>query len=724
GYYCTGGASLPTPVRHFTNISAFGYSEYLFDGGDMCPPGYYCPAGSSEPTLCPDLSKTSFALAPDASYCFPCISGFYCQPGQRLLCSSGLVCNGSSTSIQPSNNSSASSFCKKGSYCPAGSSFDNPCFPGTYASDQGQIDCQACLPGFYCNEFGVSTPTPCFSGYECKENSIFPTICKPGTIEVDNICVPCPTSYYCNSYGATEPTGPCAAGFYCSGGASSPMPVDQVYLFNGALNGQCPQGHYCEENAIFPSPCLPGFFQNETMATKCLPCPAGYFCGDFGLINPSGLCSKGYYCKEKASSPTPMDGATGNLCPIGHFCTSGTVSPIGCPIGTYSNKEGAFSCLPCIPGYFCGGNSITPIACLPNRICDSMGLYQVCPAGSIIINKNVLRTDIMTSCQSCPLGFFCRYGQRSPCDEGFLCGLDNINSNTTTDPSFNPRSEFSILRGASLFLSHTNWKTDLSRASGVIECPLGHYCTRGTSFPTPCPFKTYLNRVGGISQSDCLPCSAGEYCSKPGIAKPEVCPRGFYCTSNGLAPIRCPSGTFSTNLSATSPSTCLPCPAGFYCSKEGIADIKDILPCPTGFFCPQRTIKPFPCLIGYYQPVIGAIDRLACLICPEGFTCPEERMDIPLRCEGGFYCPLGSAVGIPCPSGNYCPPGSIIPLLCDKYYECPVGSEYSLCDARVIPPNDDLCADKNLQISILCQPGSFRNTILNKTSTLCSPCPP
>ena len=36
-------------------------------------------------------------------------------------------------------------------------------------------------------------------------------------------------------------------------------------------------------------------------------------------------------------------------CPGGFTCTSGTVVPVGCPLGQYSNPE-SFSCQLCMPG--------------------------------------------------------------------------------------------------------------------------------------------------------------------------------------------------------------------------------------------------------------------------------------------------------------------------------------------------------------------------------------
>lgn len=66
----------------------------------------------------------------------------------------------------------------------------------------------------------------------------------------------------------------------------------------------------CQDVATPPGPtdarvslCLSRMFL--TMASECLSCPFGHFCGASGLTAPSGPCSPGYFCMEGVSSPTP-----------------------------------------------------------------------------------------------------------------------------------------------------------------------------------------------------------------------------------------------------------------------------------------------------------------------------------------------------------------------------------------------------------------------------------
>ena len=97
----------------------------------------------------------------------------------------------------------------------------------------------------------------------------------------------------------------------------------------------------------------------------------------------------------------------------------------------------------------------------------------------------------------CPLGFFCRFGQRE-------------------------------------------------------ACPVGTYCpVVGTLEPLPCPPGTSNGMVGMIA---CVPCPIGYACPGFGRVQPAICPPGFVCSRKTLATpnILCPAGFFCRNGTVTS----------------------------------------------------------------------------------------------------------------------------------------------------------------------------
>ena len=83
--------------------------------------------------------------------------------------------------------------------------------------------------------------------------------------------------------------------------------------------------------------------------TDCESCTAGSFCNGYGLSNPSGLCSAGYYCPGGQSSDSPVDYA----CSPGHYCLIGSWNQTGCPSGTYQAHWQRNTCDDCPAGFYC-----------------------------------------------------------------------------------------------------------------------------------------------------------------------------------------------------------------------------------------------------------------------------------------------------------------------------------------------------------------------------------
>ncbi|NXP58238.1 WBC30 protein, partial [Chloropsis cyanopogon] len=205
----------------------------------------------------------------------------------------------------------------------------------------------------------------------------------------------------------SQVTGPCLAGFYCSGGAASPTPRDAV------VGNTCPQGSYCPLGSASPLPCPPGQYSSSagntgiqdcllcdaaglfpcvpgpgaqtpelcpaghfclpgttfstehpcprgtfgprpgaTSESDCEPCPAGMYCSAPGLSQPSGFCYPGYHCAKGAISPAPFKHRV-SPCPPGHFCEEGSSRAQPCPAGTYSPAWSGTRCLECPEGFYC-----------------------------------------------------------------------------------------------------------------------------------------------------------------------------------------------------------------------------------------------------------------------------------------------------------------------------------------------------------------------------------
>ena len=59
-----------------------------------------------------------------------------------------------------------------------------------------------------------------------------------------------------------------------------------------------------------------------------------------------------------AITNTPTDGATGDICPQGHYCPEMSSNPLPCDTGFFLNSEQndeEVDCLLCPPGEYCPG---------------------------------------------------------------------------------------------------------------------------------------------------------------------------------------------------------------------------------------------------------------------------------------------------------------------------------------------------------------------------------
>ena len=206
----------------------------------------------------------------------------------------------------PSGNNNTGGPCLEGHYCPTGSADPQGCEAGTYNDHELQSECFTSPAGYYCVANSTAyIGSDCPTGHYCLNGTRYATEypCPAGTFTNEtgtnaaSSCATCPAGEYCATPGLSETSGPCVGGFVCAGGASSATPTDN------STGWICPMGSYCPTGSSFAVACTPG---------QC--------CVNDGLSAPTGNCTAGYYCTSGASSPTPVDGVTGNVCPAGSYC--------------------------------------------------------------------------------------------------------------------------------------------------------------------------------------------------------------------------------------------------------------------------------------------------------------------------------------------------------------------------------------------------------------------
>ena len=676
----------------------------------FCSVGYYCPLGqnSSMPNdfICPAGHQCRAAAAnPD-----PCPSGFYqnetgqgaCEP-----CPPGYFCDSAAGGVVSYEQFE----CPVGYYCPAEtpSATHNPCPLGTFSNITGLFDesnCTQCTPGMYCGRLALTEPDglcspgfycpqgrslastlgfECPQGSYCPEGTSVPEPCPPGTLStaimLSNVsqCEACPGGKFCAASGLTHFSGYCAGGYYCPPSSYATHPQWVV----------CPIGHFCPVDTARPQPCPRGTFSNRTQLAavgECTVCSGGQFCGDTGLLAPSGPCDGGYYCHNNSDTPTPSQ----FQCPPGSQCPVGSTAPQLCPDGTYTASMRTASCSPCPAGSQCPVGSKMPTLCPRGQYCPggTGSTVLLCPRGTF---RSVTGAANISDCSPCTGGRYCGSDglvqPTGPCASGYYCRYGSDREipavSVTNVTTFSNDTLCITLQGQPL------------GDSGI--CPEGHYCLDGTTDPFPCPAGNYSSSLG---QSNCDECPAGFFCPN-GTSDFTVnsCPEGHYCPAGTQfgTQFECPPGTFNNATGGLSSLDCLPCTPGYFCSRSGLSHVSG--PCDPGFYCSSRATSATP-LIASAQ---GGR-------CPVGNYCPRAS-PLPVPCSAGSYCHVtGLALPTgPCRAGFFCnvgsqrddPPAG----LCSPGYFCPEGSSA----ARPCPPGTFSASTRNTNLSDCqsCTPGRY-----------------
>ena len=114
-----------------------------------------------------------------------------------------------------------------------------------------------------------------------------------------------------------------------------------------------------------------------------------------------------------------------------------------------------------------------------------------------------------SECMPCPPGKYCETGSKAftgYCNAGYVC----VGGAATINPT------------------GTFVKTDTTYAdTNNGPCPVGHYCSRGSSFPVPCEPGQYQPATG---QSVCVNCPQYMYCPNMGMTTAtNYCHDGYVC---------------------------------------------------------------------------------------------------------------------------------------------------------------------------------------------------
>lgn len=80
--------------------------------------------------------------------------------------------------------------------------------------------------------------------------------------------------------------------------------------------------------------------------------------------------------------------ATCSICPGGYSCAVGTIDPVACGVGYYSDDASAM-CTRCKAGYYCDSNTTSWVFMINNRRCQN---------GTVLASRLVRVTVHLTVC--------------------------------------------------------------------------------------------------------------------------------------------------------------------------------------------------------------------------------------------------------------------------------------------------------------------------------------
>lgn len=146
-------------------------------------------------------------------------------------------------------------------------------------------------------------------------------------------------------------------GYYCSGGAASPVPTD------GVTGNICPLGYFCPMGSASPVICPDGTYSNATGKDTWRFYSYITFIKKNVFLIICFLAEGAEVCDECPPGTYCLSGEGVQPCPAGHYCLGGGVEAIlPCPPGTYSPQFGLSQVEQCL---ICpAGESVVSWMCL------------------------------------------------------------------------------------------------------------------------------------------------------------------------------------------------------------------------------------------------------------------------------------------------------------------------------------------------------------------------
>jgi hypothetical protein len=477
-----------------------------------CPPGTYCPGGTTEPIYCP---AGKYQGLEGQAVCIPCLAGTFSSETGSTFCTSCPA--GKFQDLEGQDHCLS---CPTGTYSDVtGSTVCTSCPAGQYQGLEGQDHCLSCPAGSYSDVTGSVVCTSCPAGqYQGLEGQDHCLSCPAGSysdVTGSVVCTSCPAGQYQGQVGQDHCES-CPAGTYSDVTGSVVCTSCPAGQYQGQVGQDhcesCPAGTYSDvTGSIVCTSCPAGQYQGLEGQDHCLSCPAGTYSDVTGSIVCTN-CPAGQY--------QGLEGQDHCLsCPAGSYSdVTGSVVCKSCPAGQYQGQVGQDHCESCPAGTYSDvTGSIVCTSCPAGQYQGLEGQDHClsCPAGSY--------SDVTGSvvCKSCPAGQY--QGQ---------VGQDHCESC--------PAGTYSDVTGSIVCTS----------------CPAGQYQgLEGQDHCETCGPGTYSNATGAVACTNCPP---GKFSSSSGSTSCTECPAHTYNPNSGASEcLNCPAGTYNPNTGAVICPDCI-----------------------------------------------------------------------------------------------------------------------------------------------------------------------
>ena len=434
----------------------------------------------------------------------------------------------------------------------------------------------------------------------------------------------------------------------------------------------CPAGSYCPSGATKATKCPTGKYSNEGALT-CTNCPDPYTTGLPGTgvkitgcsVNlPPGQyvsngevkkdCPAGYYC---SGGITYYDNNGATECPKNHYCTKGLSEPLACPTTAPYSRAGAKSadeCFSCEEGTYRDETVTECTTCPVGHYCKG-GQKTACPAGQYNDQTG------QSSCKKCPGGTYNDKTGQTQCTEcpdinthkamknkypaKWYASEGNIEINSVNNPKWDSLAgktavtecvgSYNVSGPRGKFTHEAvRYNSDSEKYDNFNVGSLYYWAPNPGFYLTEKLSETYC-AMGGTNMyyRDSKPCGPGKYC--PGRTDPTSCSGQYKDTLGQDGNIA--AGYFSTGgATSAQPNSTTPtnggtgCVQSTECPKNG---------CFCGYVAPGHYSTGGGTLFSPSGPGEGCLDGFDCGAIAAGYySTGGAKSETPADCVSGGEC--------------------------------------------------------------------------------------